>query len=61
MVVAIAIGFLICYVAINWLESGGKILNKLERAQSNFLWDAQMHNQTVIFVHLKQKFRYVQN
>jgi hypothetical protein len=29
-----------------------------ERIQNNFLWDAQEHNSSVVFVHLRRKHQY---
>jgi hypothetical protein len=38
--IAIALAFAVCYFALSFLESDGKILNRIERVQNNFLWDA---------------------
>ena len=60
MIVSVVIGFIICYFALNYLESGVKILNKQERIMNNYLWDAQVHERTVFIVHIRQNSRFKQ-
>lgn len=55
---AAGVGFLVVYFLLNYLDRGMKILTKPERIANNFVWDAQMHNQTVMFVHIAPKSRY---
>lgn len=58
IMLAVGVGFIFVYFLLNYLDHGIKILTKVERIANNFVWDAQMHNQTVMFVHISPKARY---
>lgn len=58
MMIAVVLGFLLCYFSIHWLETGGKILTKQERVINNYLWNAQVHDKSVFFVHIRDSYRF---
>lgn len=58
--VGVILGLAVCLLLMRFLEGERTALSKNERAVNNYLWQAQQHNATVIFVHYRSKFKYVQ-
>ena len=44
VLIAVLVGFLFCYILLNYVDNGTRILSKTERATNNFVWDGQVHN-----------------
>lgn len=59
-VVGVVIGLAVCFLMIKVLDGGSSILTKQQRLINNYLWQAQNHNATAIFVHYRSKHSYVQ-